>query len=55
MLNIIEHVIKQHLEGKEYDQAQARPQVENIVRQIQAQVKLLSLPSYKIVVQAVIG
>ena len=43
-------MIKKQLEGKEYDQAQAKPQVENIVKQIQAQVKLLNIPSYKIVV-----
>ena len=32
--NIIEEVVKKHLEGKEYDQGQAKTQVENIVKQI---------------------
>tara|TARA_B110000503_G_C6875778_1_gene300570 strand:+ start:182 stop:475 length:294 start_codon:yes stop_codon:yes gene_type:complete len=52
---IIEAVITQNVADKEYDQAQAKAWVENIVRQIQTQVKQLSIPAYKIVVQAVIG
>ncbi len=52
---IIEDVIKKNVGDKEYDQAQAKTQVENIVRQIQTSVKHLSIPAYKIIVQAVIG
>jgi len=52
---IIEDVITKNVADKEYDQAQAKAWVENIVRQIQTQVKQLSIPAYKIVVQAVIG
>lgn len=52
---IIEEVITRNVADKEYDQAQAKTWVENIVRQIQTQTKQLSIPAYKIIVQAVIG
>ena len=52
---IIEQIVTTHLEGKEYDHAQAKTQAERIVDEIKAAVKGLSIPSYKIVVQAVIG
>ena len=52
---IIEDVITRNVQDQEYDQAQAKTWVENIVRQIQTNVKQLSIPAYKIVVQAVIG
>ena len=52
---IIEDVITRNVADKEYDQQQAKTWVETIVRQIQTQTKQLSIPAYKIVVQAVIG
>ena len=52
---IIEDVINRNVADKEYDQVQAKTWVETIVRQIQTAVKQLSIPAYKIVVQAVIG
>ena len=52
---IIEDVISRNVADKEYDQQMAKTWVETIVRQIQTQTKGLSIPAYKIVVQAVIG
>lgn len=40
---------------KEYDHAQAKGWAEEIVGQVKQQVKQLNIPSYKIVVQSVIG
>ena len=51
----VEEVVKRNLDGKEYDHQQAKQWAENIVNEIRAQVKNLSIPSYKIVVQSVIG
>ena len=48
-------MITRNVQDQEYDQAAAKTWVENIVRQIQTNVKQLSIPAYKIVVQAVIG
>jgi hypothetical protein len=48
-------VIKRNLEGKEYDHASAKGWAEDIVNQIRASLKSPTIPSYKIVVQTVIG
>ena len=47
---IIEDVIHEAVKGKVYDQSEATRQAETIVRQIQQQVKTLSIPAYKIIV-----
>lgn len=52
---LIEEVLTKHLTDKEYDHKMAQTQVETIVRQIQQQLKNLSIPAYKTAVQAVIG
>ena len=51
----IEQIVEMHLRDKEYDHAHAKNMAENIVNEVRQAVKGLSVPSYKIVVQAVIG
>ena len=53
--NIIENVIKAKLEGMEFDQVKHKQWAEAIVVEIKDQTKQLSIPSYKIIVQCVIG
>ena len=43
------------MKDKEYDHATAKMMAETIADQIKMQVKALNIPSYKIVVQTVIG
>ena len=50
-----QEVIERNLKDKEYDHASAKSQAENIADQIKMAVKGLNIPSYKIVVQTVIG
>jgi hypothetical protein len=51
----IEEVILRNVKDKEYDHTTAKTLAESIADQIKMQVKALSIPSYKIVVQTVIG
>ena len=51
----IEEVVLRNLKDKEYDHATAKLMAETIADQIKMQVKALNIPSYKIVVQTVIG
>ncbi len=53
--NIIENVIKAKLEGMQCDQVKHKQWAEGIVVEIKDQTKQLSIPSYKITVQCVIG
>ena len=53
--DIIEQIVNHHLKDKEYEHAHAKTQAEKIADEIKAAVKGLSIPSYKIVVQTVIG
>ncbi|CDW80687.1 UNKNOWN [Stylonychia lemnae] len=53
--SLIEEVILRNLKDKEYDHATAKTMAESIADQIKMQVKALNIPSYKIVVQTVIG
>ena len=53
--NIIENVIKAKLEGMQFDQVKHKQWAEAIVVEIKDQTKQLSIPSYKIIVQCVIG
>ena len=55
MRDIVESVVKQVLEEQEYDHTQAKIWSETIVQNVRDQAKQLSIPSYKIVVQTVIG
>ena len=55
MRSCIEDVILRNLKDREYDHATAKSQAEAIADQIKMQVKALSIPNYKIVVQTVIG
>ena len=43
------------MEGKVYDHATAKVMSENLAEQIKTAVKGLSIPSYKVVVQVIIG
>ena len=52
---IIEDVITRNVKDKEYDHATAKTLAESIADQIKMQVKQLNIPSYKIIVQTVIG
>ena len=52
---IIEQVIKGRLEGVEFDHGKHKQMAEQIVGEIKELVKQLSIPSYKIVCQVVIG
>ena len=52
---IIERCIRNKLEGQEFDQQKHKQQAEAIVVEIKDQTKQLSIPSYKIIVQCVIG
>ena len=52
---IIEKCITQKLEGLEFDHSKSKQWAEAIVVDIKDQTKQLSIPSYKIVVQCVIG
>ena len=52
---LIEEVVMRNLKDKEYDHATAKTMAESIADQIKMQVKALNIPSYKIVVQTVIG
>ena len=52
---IIEQVIKSKLENQEFDITKHKLWAENIVVEIKDLTKQLSIPSYKIVVQCVIG
>src|SRR6266581_2948968 len=51
----IEEVVLRNLKDKEYDHATAKLMAETIADQIKMQVKALNIPSYKVVVQTVIG
>ena len=51
----MEEIILRNLKDKEYDHANAKSMAENISDQIKMAVKGLNIPSYKIVVQTVIG
>ena len=53
--DLIKEIITKHLKDKEYEHAMAKTQAEKIVDEIKSATKNLSIPSYKIVVQAVIG
>ena len=53
--DIIERCIKAKLEGQEFDQQKHKQWAEAIVVDIKDQTKQLSIPSYKIIVQCVIG
>ena len=53
--SIIEQVIKAKLEGKEFDHQKHKQWAEAIVVEIKDHTKQLNIPSYKIVVQCVIG
>ena len=52
---LIKEVVHKHLDGKEYDHNQAKNWAEEIANQIKVATKQLNIPSYKIVVQTVIG
>ena len=52
---IIEQVIKGKLEGQEFDHQKHKQWAEAIVVEIKDQTKQLNIPSYKIIVQCVIG
>lgn len=51
----MEEIILRNLKDKEYDHATAKSMAESISDQIKLAVKGLNIPSYKIVVQTVIG
>ena len=51
----IKQIVEHHLKDKEYEHGQAKTMAERMADEIKASVKLLSIPSYKIVVQTVIG
>ena len=51
----VEQIVLHHLKDKEYDHAHAKNMAERIADEIKTSVKGLSIPSYKIVVQTVIG
>ena len=53
--DLIETIIHHHLKDKEYDHAHAKTQAEKIADEIKQACRGLSIPSYKIVVQTVIG
>lgn len=53
--SLIEEVVLRNLKDREYDHATAKSMAESIADQIKMQVKALNIPSYKIVVQSVIG
>ena len=55
MRDVIQNVVSRNLDGKEYDHPEAKRQAETIVNEIRAALKMLAIPSYKIVVQSVIG
>ena len=55
MKSIVEEVVIRNIKDKEYDHLQAKQWSEQIVDQIKNQLKGLFMPSYKILVQAVIG
>ena len=52
---IIEQVVTKTLEDQEYDHQHAKIWAETIVQNVRDQTKQLNIPSYKIVVQCVIG
>ena len=52
---LLEQIVEHHLKDKEYDHAHAKTLAEKIADEIKSAVKGLSIPSYKIVVQTVIG
>ena len=52
---VVEEVVKRNLADKEYHHQEAEKQAEQIVNEIRAQLKNLQIPSYKVVVQSVIG
>ena len=52
---IIEQVIKGRLDGQEFDHQKHKQWAEGIVVEIKDQTKQLNIPSYKIIVQCVIG
>jgi len=52
---LIEEVILRNLKDKEYDHTTSKTMAESIAEQIKMAVKGLNIPSYKIVVQTVIG
>ena len=53
--DLIEQVVTRNLRDREYDHPQSKNLAEKIADEIKAAVKGLSIPSYKIVVQTVIG
>ncbi len=48
-------MVQKTLEDQEYDHMQAKNWAEQIVQNVRDQTKQLNIPSYKIVVQCVIG
>ena len=52
---LIEQIVTHHLKDKEYEHAAAKVLAEKIADEIKTACKGLSIPSYKIVVQTVIG
>ena len=50
MRQVIEEVVRRNMEGKEYDNVEAKKQAEQICVEIRTQAKNLSVPSYKIIV-----
>ena len=55
MREIVENIVKRNLDGKEYEHMEAKRQAETIVNEIRAACKTLPYPSYKMVIQSVIG
>ena len=55
MRHCIEEVVLRNLKDKEYDHTTAKTLAEGLADQIKTAVKALNIPSYKIVVQTVIG
>ena len=51
----IEEVVVRNLKDREYEHATAKALAESIADQVKMSVKGLNIPSYKIVVQSVIG
>ena len=53
--DIIQKIVTAYLKDKEYDHASSNTMAQKIAEDIKSGVKGLSIPSYKIVVQTVIG
>ena len=55
MKDVITEVVCSYLQDKTYDHTSAKGWAEDIVNTVKNNVKMLSIPNYKIVVQCVIG